>query len=221
MCTPVGRIPHLKWACEGYGHHGGWRCSTQEGETVMGEAAGKRATYEDLYGIPENMTGEIINGELYVTPRPARRHAIAASILGGEILPPYQLGRGGGPGGWVIIDEPEIGLGEDILVPDLAGWKRERFPFEEPHNWISVAPDWICEILSPSTLRKDKIMKLAVYARHGVHYFWLLDPLARTLDVLRLESGKWVLAGVYAEDDKVRAEPFQEVEIELGGLWMP
>jgi len=186
----------------------------------MAEPARRKATYEDLYSIPENMTGEIIDGELYVTPRPARRHAIAASVLGGEILPPYHLGRGGGPGGWIILDEPEIGLEEDILVPDLAGWRKERFPFNEPHNWISVVPDWLCEVLSPSTLRKDKIKKMPAYARHGVPYFWLIDPQIRSLDVLKLESGKWVVLGVYAEDDKVRAEPFQEVEIDLGAFWI-
>ena len=186
----------------------------------MSEPAKKRADYEDLYAIPENMTGEIIDGELVVTPRPSRKHTLSATLLGARVTVPYTLGEGGGPGGWIIIIEPEIGLGEDILVPDLAGWKTERFPAAEETNWISVAPDWVCEMLSPSTLRKDKIKKMPIYARHGVQYSWFLDPLARTLEVFKLESGRWVLLGVYAEDDKVRAEPFQEVEIELGGLWV-
>jgi len=186
----------------------------------MSEPAKKKATYEDLYSIPGNMTGEIIDGELIVTPRPSRKHAFAASVLGSEIIPPYCLGRGGGPGGWVFIIEPEIGLGEQILVPDLAGWKREKFPVEEDHNWISVVPDWICEILSPGTLRNDKIKKMPIYAHHGVSHLWLIDPVATTMDVFRLESGRWSLLGSYAENDKVAAEPFLEIEINLEDLWV-
>jgi Uma2 family endonuclease len=186
----------------------------------MAEPAEKSATYDDLSTLPENMTGEIINGELVVAPRPARDHAYAASALGNEVGPAYQFGRGGGPGGWIILHEPEISLGENILVPDLAGWKRERFPTAEAHNWISAPPDWVCEVLSPSTVRRDKIKKMPTYGRHNVPYLWLVDPAARTLDVFRLESGKWVVAGCFADDDKVRVEPFQEVEIDLASLWL-
>ncbi len=186
----------------------------------MAEPARKRATYDDLYNIPENMTGEIIDGELYVTPRPSRRHARTATVLGYSIGPTYDRGERGGPGGWIFLNEPEISFSEDILVPDLAGWRKERFPTDEDHNWISVAPDWVGEVLSPSTFRKDKIKKMPIYAQHGVSHLWLVDPLDKTLDVLRLESGKWVIAGVFAENDKVRAEPFQEIEIELGKLWL-
>ena len=185
----------------------------------MAEPAKRKAAYEDLFNIPENMTGEIINGELVVTPRPSRKHTSATSSLGYKIGPPYQFGEGGGPGGWVIIIEPEIGLGEDILVPDLAGWKVERYPEEEPHNWISVVPDWICEVLSPSSLKRDRMDKMPIYARHGVAYFWLIDPIARTLDVFRLENGRWVVSGLYVEDVKVRAEPFAEIEINLHDIW--
>jgi Uma2 family endonuclease len=186
----------------------------------MSEPAMKRATYEDLYAIPENMTGEIIDGELIVTPRPSRKHTLTSSYLGSEVIPPYCHGRGGGPGGWVIIIEPEIGLGQDILVPDLAGWKRERFPEVEETNWISVAPDWVCEVLSPGTARNDRIKKMRVFARHRVRYAWLVDPILMTLEVFRLESGRWLLLDAFAEDDKVRAEPFQEIEIDLGILWL-
>lgn len=184
------------------------------------EAARKRATYDDLYTIPENTTGEIIDGELIVTPRPSRKHIYTTSTLGAEIAPPYQFGRGGGPGGWIILIEPEIMFGEYILVPDLAGWRKERFPVSEETNSICAAPDWACEVLSPSTIRVDKIKKMSVYGQYGVQNLWLIDPLAKTLDVFRLESGKWVVAGFYAENDKVRAEPFQEIEIELGNLWL-
>jgi Uma2 family endonuclease len=185
----------------------------------MAEPVKKRSSYEDLYRIPENMIGEIVDGEIILTPRPSRRHVYAASVLGNEIGPPYHFGRGG-PGGWVILVEPEVALDEHILVPDLAGWKKERLMTGLPEaNWIPVSPDWVCEILSPSTLRTDKTRKMPIYAQHGVPYLWLIDPLAKTLDIFKLESGKWVVVGSYLEDDKVRAEPFPEVEIELKNLW--
>ncbi len=186
----------------------------------MSELAKKKATYGDLYTIPENAIGEIINGELIVTPRPSRRHVSAASSLGYKIGPPYQFGESGGPGGWIILIEPEIGLGEHTLVPDLAGWKRERFPVEEDHNWISVAPNWVCEILSPNTFRTDKIKKMPIYARHDVGHIWLVDPVVMTMDAFKLESGRWSLLASFAENDKVRIEPFQEIEINLGDLWV-
>ena len=185
----------------------------------MADTAKKKATYEDLFSIPDNMTGEIIGGELFATPRPSRKHVYSSSALVAEVLPPYQFGEGGGPGGWVILIEPEVGFGEDILVPDLAGWKEEKYPDEEPHNWISVAPDWVCEVLSPSTQRLVKMEKMAIYARHGVAHVWLIDPIAKTLDVFRLKAGEWVVAGLYVEGAKVRAEPFTEIEINLDDLW--
>jgi len=185
----------------------------------MADMARKKANYQDLYSIPENMTGEIINGELMVSPRPSRFHAHTASSLGGEIIPPYTFGRGG-PGGWIILVEPEIGLGDDILVPDLAGWKRERFPIEEDHNWISAVPDWVCEILSPNSIRADRIIKMTAYAKHQIPYFWLVDPMNKTLDVLKLQSGRWVILGTYAEHDQVKAEPFQEIAFDLSNLWL-
>ena len=188
-------------------------------EISMPEAAKKKATYEDLYTIADHMIGEIIAGELIATPRPSRRHSSTLARLTSNILPPFEYGRGG-PGGWIILVEPEIALGENILVPDLAGWKRERFPFQEETNWISVAPDWVCEILSPTTLRLDKVKKMPVYAQFGVGHIWLIDPLAMTLDAFRLEAHRWVLLGSYAERDHVRLEPFQEIEIALGDLWL-
>ena len=186
----------------------------------MAEAARKKATYEDLYGIAENAVGEIIDSELIVTPRPSRKHGFSAYALGGELVPPYQFGRGGGPGGWVIIGEPEIRFGENFLVPDVAGWRRERFPELEETNWISVSPDWIAEILSPGTIRTDRIKKMAIYAKHGVPHLWLIDPIARTLEVFRLETEGWLLRSVFGENDKVRIEPFADVEIDLENLWI-
>jgi Uma2 family endonuclease len=186
----------------------------------MAEPARKKAVYEDLHAIPENATGEIIDGELIVTPKPSRKHVYTATALGAELTPPYQFARGGGPGGWIILIEPEIKLGDDILVPDLAAWKKQRFPLHEEPKWISVVPDWVCEILSPNSLRTDKIKKMPLYARCGVPFLWLIDPTAKTLDIFRAESGNWLVAGTYAEDDTIRAEPFQEIEIALTDLWL-
>ena len=185
----------------------------------MNGPAKKLATYEDLYNIPENTIGEIINGELVVTPRPAPRHMNVVTILGEEIGPPYRRGRGG-PGGWIFFVETEIQLGENTVVPDLAGWRKERFPTELEYNWIPVAPDWVCEVLSPGTFRNDKVRKMPIYARHGVGYIWLIDPIAMTMDAFRLESGRWSLLASFAENDKVRVEPFPEAEIDLGDLWV-
>lgn len=184
----------------------------------MSDPAKTKATYDDLYSVPENMTGEIVNGELVVTPRPSREHVFAATALGSEVGPPYQLGRGG-PGGWVILIEPEIGLGEHIMVPDLAGWRGERYPDEESHNWISVVPDWVCEVLSPTTRRLDRMVKMPIYAQYEVSYLWLIDPMDQTLEVYRLKDGEWVVAGLHKEADKVRVAPFSEIEIDLTDLW--
>lgn len=186
----------------------------------MAEAATERATYDDLYQIPENMTGEIIGGELLLTPRPSFEHAHAESVLGSELLPPYEFGRGGGPGGWIILLEPEIWLGDDVLVPDLAAWRRVRLTGVPKTEWKALAPDWVCEILSASTVRTDKVRKMPIYAESAVPHLWLVDPAVRTLDAFRLESGRWTLLASFAENDSVQAEPFQEIRIELGNLWL-
>lgn len=186
----------------------------------MSEPSKKEATYEDLSSVPENMTGEIIDGELVVLPRRPRRHGYVASALGAEIVVPYQFGRGGGPGGWVFIDEPEIQLGKHTLVPDLAGWKRERFPVEEDQNQISVVPDWVCEILSPTTALRDRTSKIRIYAEHTIPFLWLLDPIVAILEAYKLESGRWSLLGAYGGAEKMRVEPFQEIEIDLADLWL-
>ncbi len=176
------------------------------------------ATYEDLVNLPDNLVAEIVNGELHASPRPAPPHAVAGSVLGGALVPPFQGGRGG-PGGWWILDEPELHLGPDVLVPDLAGWKRERMPRKPATAYFPLAPDWICEIVSPSTTRLDRTQKLGIYAREGVAHAWLIDPLAATLEVFRLEGGRWVLLAAHGGNDIVRAEPFGEIEIELAPLW--
>jgi Uma2 family endonuclease len=181
--------------------------------------ARRRATYEDVLAAPEHMVAEVIDGVLYTFPRPAKPHTAAASALGEELGPPFKRGRGG-PGGWILLWEPELHLGEDILVPDLAGWRRERLPTltdEEP--FFTLAPDWICEVLSKSTSKLDRTEKLPIYAREGVRHAWLVDPLLRTLEVLRLESSKWLIVDTWHDEAKVRAEPFDAIELDLAILW--
>jgi Uma2 family endonuclease len=185
----------------------------------MAELTKKEATYEDLCRIPEHMTGEIINGELIVSPRPAWRHIEAASALGAELTPPYRFGRSG-PGGWVILNEPEIHFGKNVIVPDLGGWKRDRLSMAPGEHRFTVPPDWVCEVLSPSTARTDRIKKMRIYPDHGVQYAWIVDPILKTLEVFKLEAGNWVIRGLHEEDEKVRAEPFVEVEIDLTNLWL-
>src|SRR5262245_9780577 len=158
----------------------------------MTKALKRNATYEDLYGIPENSVGEILGGELYASPRPAYRHTFVASVLGAQLVGPFQLGING-PGGWLVLDEPELRMADDVLVPDLAAWRRERLPVPMPSEYPTIAPDWVCEVLSPSTERIDRAKKLAIYAREGVAHAWLIDPLQQTLEVLQLESGRWSL----------------------------
>jgi Uma2 family endonuclease len=185
----------------------------------MNDPARRRATYEDVLAAPEHMVAEIVDGELRLQPRPAKPHAAAATALGEELGPPFKRGKGG-PGGWIILDEPEIHLGEDIVVPDLGGWRRERMPaLVDDEPYFTVAPDWICEVLSPSTATLDRAKKLPIYAREGVSHAWLVDPRARTLEVLRLEGRNWLVLGVFADDARVRAEPFEVFELELGILW--
>jgi Uma2 family endonuclease len=176
------------------------------------------ATYEDLLRVPDHLVAEILDGELHVSPRPAPRHAHSASAIGGTLFSPFHAGRGG-PGGWWILDEPELHLDPEVLVPDLAGWRRERLPRIPDEAYFTLAPDWVCEVLSPSTERIDRAKKLAIYAREGVRHAWLLSPGNRTLEVLRLEAGRWMLLGAHGENEVVRAEPFEAIELDLATLW--
>jgi len=184
----------------------------------MGQPARPRATYEDVLRAPEQVVAEIIDGELILSPRPGGPHSAAASILGGLLIGPFGLGRGG-PGGWILLDEPELHLGDDILVPDVAGWRRERLPAVPDAPYFTLAPDWICEVLSERTARTDRADKLTIYARQSVAHAWLVDPRQRTLEVFRQERGRWVLLGVHRDEAVVRVEPFDAIELELGLLW--
>lgn len=178
----------------------------------------KPATYEDLFNLPRHVVGEIVNGRLVTQPRPAPRHARAYSALGGELGPPFDKGRGG-PGGWWILDEPEVHLDADILVPDLSGWRRERMPHLPETAWFALATDWVCEILSPGTARFDRAEKLPLYLRHGVKHAWLVDPDLKTLEVFESQNGKWVLLTVLENDAPVSQPPFDAITFDLSSLW--
>jgi Uma2 family endonuclease len=180
--------------------------------------AKRSATYADVLKVPDHLVAEILEGELYATPRPTVPHAVAASTLGSELGSPFQQGRGG-PGGWWILDEPELHLGPDVVVPDLAGWRRTRVPQLPNTPAMTIAPDWVCEVLSPSTEALDRIPKLRVYAREGVPHVWFVNPRTQTLEVLRLESGRWVVVAAHDGDASVRVEPFDAVPLDLFRLW--
>jgi Uma2 family endonuclease len=187
----------------------------------MSSATAKRpATYEDLQRLPENVVGEIIDGELVVSPRPALRHAAAASALGGDLATTFGRHGGSGPGGWIILAEPEVHIVGQVLVPDLAGWRRERLPQLPDAAFLDVAPDWVCEVLSSSTVARDRTSKTRHYAGAGVGHLWFVDPSAETLEVYRLEAGAWRLVGGFAGAVKVRAEPFEGLELDLGNSWV-
>lgn len=185
----------------------------------MAETAVRNATYEDLLALPTHVVGQIVYGVLHASPRPAPRHARASTTLGEELGPPFNRGRGG-PGGWVILDEPELHLGAHVLVPDLAGWRRERLP-ELPIDkaYFELAPDWVCEVLSPSTAALDRGDKRRVYAEQQVRHLWFVDPEAKVLEVFELDGESYRLLEVYSEDQRVRAVPFDAIEMELGALW--
>jgi Uma2 family endonuclease len=176
------------------------------------------ATYEDLVAVPDHLVAEIVDGRLHTSPRPAVPHALAATILGNVMGPPFHEGIGG-PGGWWILHEPELHFAANVLVPDLAGWRRERLPNLPAAPAISLAPDWVCEVASPSTERFDRVDKLPIYAREGVGHVWLVNPVNRTIEIDRRDGAGWTLAGAQGGDGMVRLEPFEALEWELSRLW--
>jgi Uma2 family endonuclease len=178
----------------------------------------RRATYQDVLDAPEHVVAEIINGDLYLSPRPAGPHTAAASALAFELGPAFDRGKGG-PGGWMILIEPELHLGDDIVVPDLAAWRVERLAAVTEDAYFTIAPDWICEVLSRSTEALDRADKLPIYAAAGVRHAWLVSARNRTLEVFRAHDGKWLTIAVHRGDAKVRAEPFEAIELDLAILW--
>ena len=178
----------------------------------------KRATYQDVLNAPEDKVAEILDGELFLTPRPGFRHARAQAAAHGQLWGRFDDGQDG-PGGWWLLTEPELHLDEHTLVPDIGGWRRERLPEIPDRPWLDLPPDWVCEILSPSTERVDRSRKLPAYATAGVAHAWLINPVEQTLEVLRLTPGGWTIVEVLAGREPVRAEPFDAVELDLGALW--
>lgn len=186
----------------------------------MAESAPRIATYADLADLPSHVVGEIIGGELVVHPRPGPRHARAASRLGASLDGPFDRGIGG-PGGWWLIDEPELHLGAEIVVPDLSGWRVEQLPELPDAAYFEQAPNWICEVLSPSSAASDRADKMPIYAAAGVGHAWLVDPLLKTLEAYRLQQQHWVLIQTYRGQASAPIEPFEQVPLELGMLWAP
>ncbi len=180
----------------------------------------KLSLYDQLMDLPENLTGEILNGQVHTQPRPAGPHAVVESSLEYELFGPFHKGKGG-PGGWWIIVEPEVHFVRDteVVVPDVAGWRRKRMPDIPRDHRFEVVPDWVCEILSPSTASKDRQVKMPIYAHWGVQHAWLVDPLARTLEAFELQNGVWVQLDGFKNDDRVSIAPFAEISIALADLW--
>lgn len=179
------------------------------------------ATARDLDATPDDgRIYEILDGQMEVQPRPQPRHGRVEAGLSSDLVGPYDRGRGG-PGGWWILVEPEVALGpRDVVVPDLAGWRRERLP-ELPAGRIEVVPDWACEVISPSSQSRDRVRKSDLYLRSGVRHYWLIDPEARTFEALEAREGGWLRLGGWTDGDVVRVAPFEAVEIDVGALFVP
>jgi Uma2 family endonuclease len=181
----------------------------------------RRATYEDLLRVPDTMVAEIVDGELVVSPRPATPHAFTGVEITADLAPAFHgTAARSGPGGWWILPEPELHFAHDVLVPDLAAWRCARMPSVPSVPAITLAPDWLSEIISPSSVRHDRIAKMRCYARVGVASVWLVDPLARTLESLRLDGDRWIVLSSHAGDEVARVEPFAELELRLGRWWL-
>jgi Uma2 family endonuclease len=186
----------------------------------MPEPARPKTLYEKLEELPEGLNGEIIDGQLYTEPRPRPRHGVAASNLAAELIGPYSRGRGG-PGGWWIIVEPEIHFvhKREVVVPDLGGWRRERLPAIPDEAHFATFPDWVCEVLSPSTRSKDREIKMPLFARYGVPYVWLIDPKIYTLETYELRGAELVLTGTFGPESSPAAAPFEAARFRLADLW--
>ncbi len=184
----------------------------------MAQPAKRPATYADLDALPEGTKGHLVRGALVVPPRPSMSHQEVESALGEELRPPFHRGRGG-PGGWLILLEPEVRVGGDALAPDLGGWRRERLPTVPAKAHATIAPDWVCEVLSRSSAAFDRGEKLDIYATWSVGHAWLVDPATRTLEAYRLEAKRWVRVGGWSENARVRVEPFEAFELDLATLW--
>lgn len=185
----------------------------------MGEAHGKRAGYQEILDAPQDMLAELVDGELHLQPRPGARHVRASSRLGALLTPPFELARGG-PGGWVILDEPELHLGEDVLVPDLAAWRSATAgALDWELAYFEVVPQWVCEVLSPSTAGRDRILKLDLYHANRVEWAWLVEPIDRTIEVYAWSESGWVRTQTAMGGEPIALQPFSEVRLEVDLIW--
>ena len=183
----------------------------------------KLATYRDLLALPESARAEVLAGALVMSPAPLPRHSHVQRTAGRFLGGPFQDDEGaGGPGGWWIFPEVDVALGaHDVVRPDVAGWRKERLPKPGQQRPIEVVPDWVCEILSPSTAARDRVQKRHLYARTGVRYYWLIDPDARVLEALELKDGVWIENGVYDETHTARIVPFDAIELAVTRFFLP
>ncbi len=185
----------------------------------------RSATYADYLAVPDGQRAELVDGEILMSPQPKIRHICVTTVLGGELS--FRFGRAGGPtssgpGGWWVFDEPECHLELDqlVFVPDIAGWRRERIPVlpSNTHK-MTVVPDWICEVLSPSTSSRDSIVKMPCYLAAGVKWAWIIDPANQRLDVFRAGEGKWEPVLGLEGDATGALPPFDAVELDLAPWW--
>jgi Uma2 family endonuclease len=180
----------------------------------------RHATYADLVAVPEPLVAELIEGDLYTSPHPAVPHSRVASALGQDLREFDQpSGVGGAPGGWWLLDEPELHFHDNVLVPDLAGWRRERLPELPKTAALTLPPDWVCEVVSPATGVLDRSRKMPIYAREQVRYLWLIDPGTRTLEVYRLEGDRWAVASTHGGETSITAEPFDAIALDMRRWW--
>ncbi|MFL5318949.1 MAG: Uma2 family endonuclease [Myxococcaceae bacterium] len=185
----------------------------------MPKSPNRPATYADLEALPDNVVGELIDGELFASPRPGPRHAQVIGVLNALLWTHLQSASADRPSTWRFLIEPELHFGPNAVVPDVAGWRASRMPTLPETAFIELAPDWICEVASPSTAKLDRKKKLPLYAKAGVNHVWLVDPAIRTLDALQRDGKRWLLLGTWSDDDRAAIEPFSELELDLSALW--
>ena len=186
----------------------------------MANPADKTASYEDLFGIPDNEVGEILAGDLITHPRPTPKHSLAASMMGAELIREFgSRQKDGSNGDWWILDEPECHLAADIVVPNLAGWRKSTMQELPETAWFDTRPDWVCEVISPSTARYDRGIKREIYAREGIGYYWIVDPIEKLIEVFVLKDGSWLLTNTAVADQKIGLAPFESLPFDLSVLW--
>ena len=187
----------------------------------MAEPQRRLASWRDLEQAPEDTKAEVLGGELFLMTRPRPQHGRSQAVLSSHLTPPFDL-KIGGPGGWWIVIEPDVAFGpHDIVSPDLAGWRRSTLPTLPDERPITLAPDWVCEILSPATARRDRLTKADLYLSGGVGYYWLIDTELRTLAALRADQGRWVRLGAWTDGHRAAIPPFEAISFDVGSLFPP